>query len=896
MLQFILITLGIIIGLLISKLDGYNYLINLLNYTEVLFYYLILLNFTSFSLLEIIIYQNKITSLQILEINQDLNMRCLKFVMVNNNHLEGKELFKGIYSTLMSDKEFINFGYNKIIILSAVIATNQEYNLHCNILINNDTTFEQYYDEVVNDLSNYNNLEYGYHNEEILRYVVLCWNVDNEKNVNIKQTYNAVTGLKPKIKKSNSNPHPSDNIRSFTSSSVLSKWYKGLINPISVYNKKGILKQQFIKPIFTMDLETMKFNNIELVVAISSCGLNNGIIENKIFLIDHKLLLLNSELAQKELWNSYFNYLENVINNQITIEGKLIIFAHNLGSFDGYFLFKGLMNNYNPDQISSIIDESNSFISIQHLGNPLIEWKDSLRIFPVSLDNLCKMFGVEGKVTSYNPEFNSIDLFNNPELLQTFIEYSLQDSKGLYDSLYLAQLYYFDKFKVDIESVYSTATLSLKVFRTTFQENPIYILNPNTDSFIRNSYYGGGTDVYQAYAENVHYYDVNSLYPFAMLNAMPHEILNNGKPIDLSNRTLDSFFGFALFKIVCPLNMLRPVLPVHHEGKTIYPVGVWHGTYFSEELKEVVKLGYQVTLIKGYEFSKFYPFNNYVNHFYNIKKNSTGVERNMAKLQLNNLYGYFGRKQIGLTTRNIHNNELNNVLKTRVIKSITPINNEYTTVLTYSNINYDLLEKLNSKFNSIGSDQHYIMSNVAIAAAVTSYARIIMIPFKLDPNTLYTDTDSAFTTKPINPNLLGLELGEMKDELKGQIINEAYFLGPKKYGYYIIDNVTNNKQEFSVFSGVPRNSLSFEEVKSIFEGKTIVKTIPNRFYKSFKSLNITIKDTKITIKNTSHKKLINNIYYPPVMNNSKFDLFILLYNKFKSLILKIINKYLPPLI
>jgi hypothetical protein len=211
--------------------------------------------------------------------------------------------------------------------------------------------------------------------------------------------------------------------------------------------------------------------------------------------------------------------------------------------------------------------------------------------------------------------------------------------------------------------------------------------------FIRNGYFGGGTDVYKAYGENIYYYDINSLYPFAMLNPMPHEILNNGKLIDLSNRTLDSFFGFAKVKIVCPLDMERPILPVHHEGKTIYPVGSWQGTQFSEELKAVVKLGYQITLINGYEFTKSDLFSDYVNHFYNIKKNSSGVERNMAKLQLNNLYGYFGRKQTGLITTNVKNNDLTNVLTSRVVKSITPVNNNYTTVLTYSNINYTILEK-----------------------------------------------------------------------------------------------------------------------------------------------------------------------------------------------------------
>jgi hypothetical protein len=335
--------------------------------------------------------------------------------------------------------------------------------------------------------------------------------------------------------------------------------------------------------------------------------------------------------------------------------------------------------------------------------------------------------------------------------------------------------------------------------------------------------------------------------------------------------------------------MLRPVLPFHHEGKTIYPVGTWEGVYFSEELKAVEKLGYQITLIEGYEFTKAYLFTDYVKHFYEIKKHSTGVERNTAKLQLNNLYGYFGRKQIGLSTLNVKNNELINILATRIVISITPIDNNYTTVLAYSNINYNMLEKLNNQFHSIGSDQYYIMSNVAIASAVTSYARITMIPFKVDPNTLYTDTDSAFTSEPIDPSLIGDELGLMKDELKGLVIEEAYFLGPKKYGYYMIDNLGNRK-EFSVFSGVPRNSLTFEEVKSIFEGSSITKNISNRFYKSFNSLNIDIRDSKITIKNNPHKELIDNIYLPPKINSGFHNYFTILFNKFKNIIIRNLKK------
>jgi DNA polymerase type B, organellar and viral len=210
------------------------------------------------------------------------------------------------------------------------------------------------------------------------------------------------------------------------------------------------------------------------------------------------------------------------------------------------------------------------------------------------------------KSTVYNSKFNNLELFNNPSLLQEFIKYSLQDAKALYEALFYAQIIYFTKFQVDIESIYSTATLSLKIYRTKFQEDPIFILPSNIDNFIRNSYYGGGTDVYKAYGKNLHYYDVNSLYPYAMLNPMPYNLIKIHNNMD--NIKLENFFGFIEVEVLCPTNMERPVLPFHLKGKTIYPVGTWKGVYFSEELKAVVKIGYQFKLIKGYEFSKEYLF------------------------------------------------------------------------------------------------------------------------------------------------------------------------------------------------------------------------------------------------------------------------------------------------
>jgi len=139
-----------------------------------------------------------------------------------------------------------------------------------------------------------------------------------------------------------------------------------------------------------------------------------------------------------------------------------------LGSFEGLYIYKYLSNYAQPENISTIIDDKNKFIQISLNNN--IFWKDSFRIFPVSLNDLCKIFGVDGKLSSYNIKFNNLNLFNNPELLKEFINYSIQDSTALYQALEQTQKIYMIDYQVDITTIYSTSTLSLKIYRNKFQE------------------------------------------------------------------------------------------------------------------------------------------------------------------------------------------------------------------------------------------------------------------------------------------------------------------------------------------------------------------------------------------------------------------------------------------
>ena len=168
----------------------------------------------------------------------------------------------------------------------------------------------------------------------------------------------------------------------------------------------------------------------------------------------------------------------------------------------------------------------------------------------------------------------------------------------------------------------------------------------------------------------------------------------------------------------------------------------------------------------------------------------------------------------------------------------------------------------NKEFN----ENSFIKSNVAISSAVTSYARIEMLKIKIyclknNIKIYYTDTDSIFVDKPLPDYLIGDNLGLYKDEMNGRLIEEAYFLGVKQYGYWFFDE-NNQRVERSVFAGVPRNSLSFKEIISLVKGNQIIRIIKNRFFKYLNNLNIKIMDTKLTISRSENKSLKGNIYLP----------------------------------
>ena len=152
-------------------------------------------------------------------------------------------------------------------------------------------------------------------------------------------------------------------------------------------------------------------------------------------------------------------------------------------------------------------------------------------------------------------------------------------------------------------------------------------------------------------------------------------------------------------------------------------------------------------------------------------------------------------------------------------------------------INYsktDLIKSgLNKKIN--------IPSAVHIAAAISSYARIIINEYKNIPGNpcIMSDTDSAVLPCPLPDHLVGKELGQMKLEC---IIKKGIFI--KKKFYYIL---TSDNQEIIKSSGIDSSKLDYNSFVRLLKGETI--TIDRTtFNLDWKELSINVVSSKIKIQ------------------------------------------------
>lgn len=296
--------------------------------------------------------------------------------------------------------------------------------------------------------------------------------------------------------------------------------------------------------------------------------------------------------------------------------------------------------------------------------------------------------------------------------------------------------------------------------------------------------------------------DVNSLYPFVMRSfplpcGEPHhtyEVPSNTLYIAhviIHNATLKER------GIPCISNMNRcdgskGSVISNEYLEYIDNMEVWL-TNFDLELV-MINYNVEITPIEYYYFDKVEGcFNNFIDTNYEVKKTSRGAKRQIAKLNLDSLYGRFGIK--------IGRHKTIPIIEDGVLKFV---NSE---VLKDNTIRY-----------------------LPMAIFITSIARYLIIRTALEiiDRVVYIDTDGIHIVGDDIPDVfdIGKELGEWKIEAE---FNRAKYIGLKTY---IHDEV--NGETVVKMSGAPeevRKNINWDNFKTgtTVPGKIMMRSIPGGY-------------------------------------------------------------------
>ncbi len=515
-------------------------------------------------------------------------------------------------------------------------------------------------------------------------------------------------------------------------------------------------------------------------------------------------------------------------------------------------------NSNGSDDITTSLIKNNDNDKGKNIKSRYIKIKivDSLAIFNMSLSKLSMSFNLGvtkgnfphrfvnnntfyylGEIPSYyywdnitKNDHKSMSKANKLwNLKDECIKYLIKDLTSLLVVMDTFNKHIYKNYDLQLTDCSTISRLALSIFLKSFLNTScIPIITSNMYNDIRQSYFGGITEVYKPYGKNLYYYDVNSLYPYAALNSIPGRKCVYREDYTDKGLNLKELFGFFYCDIETSDSYLG-LLPVRHETGVFMPNGRWSGWYFSEELKFAFDNGYKIKVIKGYNFDKSNNvFDNYVKHFYEIKSNNTNYLNVIAKSLLNNLLGRFGININKPVTKLVDVKKLAEIQATRVIESYPkPLSDKKYIISYYPEISREICEAHNLDFHKIYADSiksdmersgKFNDVSISTASAVTGYARIYMSKLKLDLlknnfNIYYSDTDSIVVDKPLDDSLVGCGIGLFKLEHK---VKRAYFISNKTYCL-----IPFNKDPILKLKGGINTSFSVSDFVNMYKGISV---------------------------------------------------------------------------
>lgn len=616
---------------------------------------------------------------------------------------------------------------------------------------------------------------------------------------------------------------------------------------------------------FSSDFETIIVNGIHYVYAIGFMYYiedksNNQKMYYKDFFIDFNIKINDLYEESYLLIKNYIFYLLNFFNEK----NEIYIYFHNLGSFDGMFIIKTI-NKYFSTFKKDILIRNNRIYKLV-LRN--ITFLDSFNLFNTSLDKIGETFFNLKKLKIDFSKINTIkDIQTNFILIK---KYLYRDVEILYKFISLWSDRMINVFNISITDYFTISSIALAYYRKFYlnENDEIELTKGYKYHFIKKSYFGGLCNVLNTQCYNKgYYYDVNSLYPSQMKNKY--------YPVGKSNfiykcyvKDIDKYFGFIECLVYISEKITIPPLPFKIKNVISQPIGFIKWVWWSEELKNSIKLG--VKVIKIYKVLHYEKkkkiFESFITDLYDKRISTENeLERNIYKLIMNSLYGRFGMDIYKFDTLWSEDEE-----KIDILEEISDVKNEdeyeKNKLFTYK-IREDLFEFIvNSDISAsrrnkiIKENELYLKKNehviscIQLASAISAYSRIKLINDIIDHvknnNSIvyYYDTDSIVTNTKLNEELLDKkEIGKYKLEYE---FEKGIFISPK---IYFIENKINNKNNIK-FKGLKKDETKYYsyELFKQFLIKNNSHSIYNkikRFNKDFKNLDIKTREIKEMIIN-----------------------------------------------
>ena len=381
----------------------------------------------------------------------------------------------------------------------------------------------------------------------------------------------------------------------------------------------------------------------------------------------------------------FFAYLENRAKRE-----NLCVYFHNL-KFDGSFILDFLLRHklYKPaENFFKLDDSGGNYTYIYNISDKgiwytidlkvhghYIQFRDSLKLMPFTLAQIGKSF--KTKHQKLKMKYTG-DRYPNCPISDKEREYIINDVLVLKESLNIMFNQGHDKLTIGScclsEYKHIMGKDDYEMYfpdLTKIEIDPNLYGAKNADEYIRKSYHGGWCYVVPEKAGKEYKdtegttADVNSLYP-SMMHSDSGNYYPVGKPkfwrgaIPKECKS-GRFYYFVRFK--CSFDIKKDMLPtVQIKNSPLYYAREWLKTSTVKDDKgrdcdsvvtmtmtctdyELFKKHYHVHNLKildgCYFFKEIGLFDDYINHYAEIKQNSTGALRTLAKLFLNNLYGKF---------------------------------------------------------------------------------------------------------------------------------------------------------------------------------------------------------------------------------------------------------------